>query len=73
MKKQDKQFVQAMENRFHWACKLADELFPTNSYQHNCLDHEGEVVTVIRVSRYSKESVGCFKLPDISNFIPKWQ
>jgi len=71
MKKADKQLIAAKEIRFEWACQQANELFPPNAYQRNCLEQEGDVVTVVRVSRYFSEKVGCFKLPDISNFTHK--
>lgn len=60
--------IEAHKNRFDWACQQADNLLPPNTYQRNCLEHDGDVVTVVRVSRYFSEKVLCFKLPEISNF-----
>lgn len=68
MTKADKQIMEAHKNRFDWACQQADNLIPPNTYQRNCLDQDGSVVTVVRVSRYFSEKVLCFKLPELSKF-----
>lgn len=67
--KQDKVLIEAHKNRFDWACNMADKLIPPSAYQRNCLEHDGDIITVVRVSRYFSEKVLCFKLPNLQNFI----
>ena len=63
--KSDKQIIAAHKKRFELAYQMADELFPPNIYQKNCIDQDGDVITVTQVWKPIRisEKVGCFKLP----------